>query len=80
MPEVVGGGLLEPHRGGFLQRRDRRVADAGVGGGDGGDQFGRADQVADAPAGGVEVFPALPTVRVQAASSGERVAMRVKGT
>lgn len=56
VPEVVGVGLLEANGGGFLERGDGRVADACVGCGHGCDEFGGADEVADAPAGGVEVF------------------------
>ena len=55
-PEVVGGGLLEADGDGLLQRGGGRVADAGVGGGDGVDEVGGRDQVADAPAGAVEVL------------------------
>ena len=59
-PKGVFGGVFETDGHGFLQRGDGRVADPGVGGGDVGDEFGGADQPADAPARGVEVLAAGP--------------------
>jgi len=59
-PEVVGVGLLEADGRCFLQGGDGGVADARVGRRDVFDQFGGPDQVADAPAGGVEVLACAP--------------------
>lgn len=54
LPEAALLGLLEGHRRRFLQRADAREADPRVRRRDVLDQVLRADEVADAPAGGVE--------------------------
>lgn len=57
VPEAEFVRALEANGGGFLQRADAAVADARVRRRHVLDQLFRADQPADAPAGGVEVLP-----------------------
>lgn len=59
VPKAVRRGELEPDGDGFLEGRDRRVADAGVGCCYVGYEVGGADEPAYTPAGHIEGFASL---------------------